>query len=200
MELLIASNNPGKQAEMAAILSSLGVQLRTPKELGIRIEVEENGTTYQENAQLKAQALCKATGLAAVADDSGLEVSALGGRPGLYSARYGGDGLSDRERTALLLREMQGQENRAARFVCAIACVFPDGSAPVYAWGECPGRLLTEERGNGGFGYDPIFFLEEKNATLSELTEEEKNRCSHRARALESFAQKLKERIADDHK
>ncbi len=197
MELLLATNNPKKQAELAAILSGLGVTVRTQRELGLRVEVEENGVTYEENAALKARALCEASGLPAVADDSGLEVRALEGRPGVYSARYGGEGLDDTERTALLLREMEGKEDRAARFVSAIVCIFPDGRPPVTARGECPGRLLRAPRGTGGFGYDPIFYLPERQVTMAELSPEEKNQCSHRAKALQAFARELKARMEE---
>lgn len=197
MELLLATNNPKKQAELAAILKDLGVRVRTQKELGLAVEVEENGTTYEENSALKAKALCSASGLPAVADDSGLEVTALGGRPGVYSARYGGEGLDDAQRTALLLKEMEGQTDRGARFVSAIVCVFPDGSEPITARGECSGVLLREPKGDGGFGYDPIFYVPEQGGTFSQIPAEVKNQISHRALALQDFARKLKEKIED---
>ena len=200
MELLLATNNLKKQRELAFILQDLGVTVKTQKELGLHVEPEENGTTYFENAYSKAAALCAASGMAAVADDSGLEVAALNGRPGVYSARYGGENLTDEERTALLLTEMSGKEDRSARFCCAIVCVFPDRSEPLVAEGVCQGQILNEPRGHGGFGYDPVFYLPEKNATMAEISEKEKNQISHRATALKALAELLKERIIDADK
>ena len=195
MKFLIASNNRKKRDEMQQILSALEIEVVTPQELGIQVEVEENGTTYEENAFLKAQAFLQASHLSTVADDSGMEVEALDGRPGLYSARYGGEGLSDRERTALLLEEMKDIKNRKARFISCIVCMFPDGDESLSVTGICEGEILYEFRGDHGFGYDPVFLVPEKNKTLAEMMPEEKNQISHRARALRLFSEQLKQKL-----
>ena len=162
----------------------------SPGDLGIDIEVEETGSTFAENAMLKAEAICEAAKLPAIADDSGLCVDALNGGPGVYSARYGGEGLDDRGRTALLLENMRGQTTRAAHFTCAIACVFPNGDT-LSAEGRCDGTIAFAPMGEGGFGYDPVFFVPELAKTFSQLMAEEKNEISHRGRALRLFAQQL---------
>ncbi|MBE6996101.1 MAG: XTP/dITP diphosphatase [Ruminococcaceae bacterium] len=190
MKFVLATNNPKKLTEMAAILSGLNVEVVSPKDLGIHIEVEETGTTFAENAMLKAKAICEATGLPAIADDSGLCVDALNGGPGVYSARYGGEGLDDKGRYLLLLNSMRGQTTRAAHFACAIACVFPDGKT-LTAQGRCDGTIAFAPMGEGGFGYDPVFFLPEYRKTFGQLTAEEKEAVSHRGRALREFVQKL---------
>ncbi|SMC46671.1 XTP/dITP diphosphatase [Papillibacter cinnamivorans] len=196
MKLILASNNRHKLAEMRAILEGLGIQVMLQSEAGISTNPEETGETFEENALIKARAASEASNLPAVADDSGLMVDALGGKPGVYSARYGGEGLSDRERWELLLRQMEGEENRRCRFVSAIACVFPGGDT-VKVRGECRGELLREPRGSGGFGYDPVFYIPELRRTMAELTPEEKNRVSHRARALNQFLEELRKYHAD---
>ncbi len=150
------------------------------------LEPEETGTTFEENARIKAQAVMQATGLPAIADDSGLMVDALGGDPGVYSARYGGPGLDDTGRWQLLLKNMAGESNRACKFVSVICCAFPDGGE-VMARGECPGILAQGPSGDGGFGYDPIFYLPQLGKTMAQLTPAEKNQISHRARALAGF-------------
>ena len=190
MKFVLATNNPKKLTEMAAILSGLNVEVVSPKDLGIHIEVEESGTTFAENAMLKAKAICEAAGLPAIADDSGLCVDALNGGPGVYSARYGGEGLDDKGRYLLLLNSMRGQTTRAAHFACAIACVFPDGKT-LTAQGRCDGTIAFAPMGEGGFGYDPVFFLPEYRKTFGQLTAEEKEAVSHRGRALREFVQKL---------
>ena len=190
MKFVLATNNPKKLKEMAEILGKLGVEVVSPKELGIHIEVEETGTTFAENAMLKAKAICKAANLPAIADDSGLCVDALNGGPGVYSARYGGEGLDDKGRYQLLLSSMRGQTTRAAHFACAIACAFPNGKT-LTAEGRCDGTIAFAPMGEGGFGYDPVFFVPEKAKTFSQLTAEEKNEISHRGKALEAFAKKL---------
>ena len=190
MKFVLATNNPKKLTEMAAILGSLGVEVVSPKELGIHIEVEETGTTFAENAMLKAKAICEAAKLPAIADDSGLCVDALNGGPGVYSARYGGEGLDDVGRYRLLLNSMRGQTTRAAHFACAIACAFPNGDE-LTAEGKCQGTIAFAPMGEGGFGYDPVFFVPEKAKTFAQLTAEEKAEISHRGKALEIFASKL---------
>ena len=190
MKFVLATNNPAKLKEMAAILGSLGVEVVSPKELGIHIEVEETGATFAENAMLKAKAICEAANLPAIADDSGLCVDALNGGPGVYSARYGGEGLDDKGRYMLLLNSMRGQTTRAAHFACAVCCAFPNGDQ-LTAEGKCHGTIAFAPMGEGGFGYDPVFFVPEKAKTFSQLTAEEKNEISHRGKALEAFAKKL---------
>ena len=190
MKFVLATHNPGKLREMGEILSSLGVEVVSPADVGITVDVEETGTTFAENAMLKAKAICAASGLPAIADDSGLCVDALNGGPGVYSARYGGEGLDDRGRYTLLLQNMRGQTTRAAHFACAIACVFPNGKT-LTAEGRCDGAVAFAPMGTGGFGYDPVFLVPEKGKTFSQLTEAEKNEISHRGKALRDFAGKL---------
>lgn len=186
MRAVLASKNQKKLREMQEILSAQGVELVLQSELGVDIDVEETGDTFEENAILKAEAVCLATGLPAISDDSGLSVDALGGAPGIYSARYGGDGLDDEGRYRLLLRNMEGEQNRACRFVCVICCAFPNGEH-ILARGECPGLLSEAPQGSGGFGYDPIFYLPELGKSMAELSPEEKNHISHRGAALRAF-------------
>ena len=190
MKFVLATHNPGKLKEMADILSGLGVEVVSPAELGIDVEVEETGSTFAENAMLKARAICDASGLPAIADDSGLCVDALNGGPGVYSARYGGEGLDDAARTRLLLENMRGQTTRAAHFACAIACVFPGGDT-LTAEGRCDGAIAFAPMGQGGFGYDPVFLVPELGKTFSQLSGAEKNEISHRGRALRAFSEKL---------
>ena len=186
MKMVLASKNPHKLEEMREILSQLGVEVVLESDVGVDVEVEETGTTFEENAFLKARAVMQASGLPAIADDSGLCVDALKGAPGVYSARYGGEGLDDVGRYRLLLENMRGQLDRRCRFVSAICCCFPSGEK-VEARGECPGTLAYAPKGTGGFGYDPIFFLPELKKTFSELTAQEKNAVSHRGNALRKF-------------
>lgn len=186
MKVVLASHNQKKMVEMKAILSQMGVEVLSQAEVGVDLEPEETGTTFEENARIKAQAVMEATGLPAIADDSGLMVDALGGDPGVYSARYGGPGLDDTGRWQLLLKNMAGESNRACKFVSVICCAFPDGGE-VMARGECPGILAQGPSGDGGFGYDPIFYLPQLGKTMAQLTPAEKNQISHRARALAGF-------------
>ncbi len=190
MKFVLATHNPGKLKEMSAILSQFGVEVVSPKDLGITVDVEETGTTFAENAMLKARAICEAAKLPAIADDSGLCVDALNGGPGVYSARYGGEGLDDKGRYQLLLNTMRGQTTRAAHFACAIACAFPNGDE-LTAEGRCDGTIAFAPMGEGGFGYDPVFFVPELKKTFGQLTGEEKSAISHRGRALQSFVEKL---------
>ena len=186
MKVVLASHNQKKMVEMKAILSQMGVEVLSQAEVGVDLEPEETGTTFEENARIKAQAVMQATGLPAIADDSGLMVDALGGAPGVSSARYGGPGLDDTGRWQLLLKNMAGESNRACKFVSVICCAFPDGGE-VMARGECPGILAQGPSGDGGFGYDPIFYLPQLGKTMAQLTPAEKNQISHRARALAGF-------------
>ena len=186
MKVVLASHNQKKMVEMKAILSQMGVEVLSQAEVGVDLEPEETGTTFEENTRIKAQAVMQATGLPAIADDSGLMVDALGGDPGVYSARYGGPGLDDTGRWQLLLKNMAGESNRACKFVSVICCAFPDGGE-VMARGECPGILAQGPSGDGGFGYDPIFYLPQLGKTMAQLTPAEKNQISHRARALAGF-------------
>lgn len=192
MKLVLASRNQKKLRELQEILSELGVEVLSEADVGVDVDVEETGTTFEENAFLKAHAVMEASGLPAVADDSGLCVDALNGAPGIYSARYGGPGLDDVGRYQLLLENMRGQLDRRCRFVSAICCCFPDGRK-VEARGECPGTLAYAPKGEDGFGYDPIFFVPEQKKTFAELSAEEKNAISHRGRALALFRRKLEE-------
>ena len=190
MKFVLASHNPGKLAEMQSILSGYGVEVVSPAEVGVSLEVEETGGTFGENAMLKAKAVCAAAGLPAIADDSGLCVDALNGGPGVYSARYGGEDLDDRGRCMLLLSNLRGQTTRAAHFSCAIACAFPDGRT-LTAEGRCDGAIAFAPLGDGGFGYDPLFLLTEKGKTFGQLSPEEKSAVSHRGKALAAFAAEL---------
>jgi len=182
--LLIATTNPGKLREYAAIFAGLPLELRTLRDLGIDDDVEETGATFAENAQLKAEFYAARSGLIALADDSGLEVHALGGEPGVRSARYAGPGASDADRNALLLKNMEHVpfHARLGRFVCAIALARPDGAVELVE-GSLPGVIELAPRGSHGFGYDPLFYLLDENATLGELPPERKNQISHRAQA-----------------
>ncbi len=193
LNFVIATHNKNKVREIENILERVfdgfekdngGFSVITAEQLGIG-EIEENGRTFEENARIKAHALT-GRGYIAIADDSGLEVDALGGAPGVYSARYSGGGSAENNRK--LLRELDGvpDNERTARFVSVICCIFPDGRE-IMCRGECAGTILREAAGNGGFGYDPLFYYEPMKKTFAEMSAEEKNRVSHRARALENF-------------
>lgn len=192
--LVLATHNPNKIREMSAILASkaelLGeLRIVTLDELGLTDDVEETGATFEENALIKAGVGAKA-GYISVADDSGLEIDALGGAPGVYSARYSGGG--DEENNRLVLKNLEGvpEEQRTARYVAAIACVFPDGRSFTVR-GTVEGRILTEAVGSGGFGYDPLFYSFEAGCSFGVYPPEEKNKISHRARALSLFSERL---------
>ena len=186
--LLIATTNPGKLSELQDLLP--GFPLVLPGDLGLTLEVAETGSTYHENAALKARAYCLASGLPTLADDSGLEVEALGGAPGLHSARYSPlPGASDADRRALLLANLSGRPHPwRACFRAVVAVAVPQGSEPTLHFfeGRCPGRIIPAERGSNGFGYDPIFLLEELGLTMAELSRPQKNTLSHRARAVQA--------------
>ena len=194
MRAVLASHNKKKMAEMRAILGELGVEVLSQAEVGVSIEPEETGTTFEENSRIKAVAIMEATGLPAIADDSGLVVEALDGAPGVYSARYGGEGLDDTGRWQLLLKNMEGKENRACKFVSVICCAFPDGTE-LMARGEVHGVVAQGPKGEGGFGYDPIFWLPERGKSMAELTAEEKNQISHRGNALRVFKKELEKKL-----
>ena len=190
MRFVLATHNPGKLREMGEILKDFGIEVVSPRDLGITVDVEETGTTFAENAMLKAKAICKEANLPAIADDSGLCVDALNGAPGVYSARYGGEGLDDKGRYMLLLSSLRGAPTRAAHFACAVACAFPSGDT-LTAEGRCDGSIAYAPLGEGGFGYDPVFLLPGPGKTFGQLTQEEKSAVSHRGRALKDFAGKL---------
>lgn len=190
MKLVLASKNEKKLKEMNDILSGMGVEVCLQADAGVDVDVEETGTTFEENSLLKARAVMEASGLPAVADDSGLCVDALNGAPGVYSARYGGEGLDDTGRYRLLLANMPKGAARTAKFVSVITCCFPNGDV-LRARGECPGTIAFAPMGEGGFGYDPVFFQPRLKKTFAQLSPEEKNAISHRGKALEAFAEKL---------
>ena len=192
MKFVLASHNRKKLAEMQEILSELGVEVVLQSDVGLDLEPEENGTTFAENAAIKAMAVMQASGLPAIADDSGLCVDALNGAPGVYSARYGGPELDDTGRYRLLLENLRGQTPRTAKFVSVITCCFPNGDV-ITARGECPGTIAFAPMGEGGFGYDPVFFIPGLKKTFAQLSAQEKNAISHRGRALALFQQKLKD-------
>jgi len=186
--LLFASTNRGKIQELAALLKGTGYGLTTPDELGLDLDVEETGQTYEENARLKAAAFCQASGLYSLADDTGLEVSALDGAPGLHSARFSSiPNASDADRRQLLISRLRNKPRPwLARFVCVVALASPDGPMES-AFGSCDGEIIPDERGREGFGYDRIFLFPKLNKTMAELKMEEKNRISHRAMAVRAI-------------
>lgn len=192
MRYIVATHNMKKLKELSRILLPLGIDAVTDRDLGLALtEAEETGSTFEENAFLKASLACRESGLPAVADDSGLCVDALDGAPGLYSARFAGEGASDEDKINKLLAALEGlpREQRTARFVSAICCVFPDGET-LYARGECEGEIAFEPSGEGGFGYDPVFLHEGKS--FATMTAEEKDAVSHRGRSLRAFSDVLK--------
>jgi len=193
MKFALATANPGKIKEIREILSEYEIELVSRDDLGFNFDVEETGTTFLENALIKATAISKASGLPAIADDSGLIVDALDGEPGVYSSSYGGEELESSQRYLYLLEKMKNMKHRQARFVCTIVCVFPDGSV-LSAEGECHGKIAAAPRGSGGFGYDPVFLVDGTDKTMAELSQGEKNKVSHRGAALHKFAQRLKEK------
>ncbi len=195
MKVILASQNKHKLQEIQAILAPYDIQLVLQSELGLHIDVEETGTTFEENSELKARAVMEATGMPAIADDSGICVDALGGEPGIYSARYGApECVTDEDRLYHLLKNLRGirAEERTARFVCVITLLWPDGRK-LAAKGTCEGLITFEPRGENGFGYDPIFFSPAHGCTLAQLPPEEKNKISHRANALNRLEQMLEE-------
>jgi XTP/dITP diphosphohydrolase len=192
-KLLLATNNKGKLLEYRSLLSDLPLELVSPREVGIATEVSEVGKSMEENARLKATILAAESRLLALADDSGLEVDALGGEPGRLSARYAGEGASDRDRVNYLLARLEGVpwEERTARFRCVIAIATPEGEAE-FCFGECRGFITLEPKGEQGFGYDPVFYLPELDKTMAELPLEAKNQISHRGKAAREARQLLR--------
>lgn len=198
MKLLIATQNKGKQAELRQLLADLPLMLTTPDELGLgTFDVEETGTTFQENAELKAVAFAKASELYALADDSGLMVDALGGEPGVYTARYGGPGLEMPQRRQKLLDALRDvpPEKRTARFACVIAVADPITLTCTQVTGICEGRIAMLESGGGGFGYDPLFIPDGFDQTFAELDESTKNQISHRGRAIQQIISHLRQLV-----
>ena len=197
-KLLLATNNPGKVREFRELLAECGWEIVAPADVGIALEVEETGTTYEENALLKAEAFSQASGMAALADDSGLEVDALGGAPGVYSARYAGRDTTHRDKIEVLLHTLRDvpDDRRTARFRAVIVVALPDGRR-FTSEGVCEGRIAYAPRGDGGFGYDPIFLVTGGPRTMAEISADEKNRISHRARAAAAMCEILR-KLAHD--
>lgn len=191
--IVFATGNAGKIKEINMIMQDTGMEVVSMKEAGITVDVEENGSTYEENALIKARAVAACTDAIVMADDSGLEIDYLNKEPGIYSARYLGEDTSYRIKNANLIERLEGvaDAQRTARFVCAIAAVLPDGKE-LTTRAAIEGRIGYEERGENGFGYDPIFYVPEFGKTTAELTEEEKNKVSHRGKALQLMKEELK--------
>ena len=196
--ILLATNNPGKARELSSLISGERWKFTTPAEQGIDLDVEENGNTFEQNAVLKVRAFTRVSRLITLADDSGLEVDALDGAPGVYSARYAGPEATDDDRNRYLVSELSDvpDDRRQARFRCVIAIAFPDGDT-VMCKGECSGIITREPRGDNGFGYDPIFYLPQFNKTMAELTMEQKNEISHRGKAARQAQYYLKTVLAE---
>lgn len=190
MKIMIATGNKGKLTEFRRLLMPVNIQVVSAVEEGFSDMPEETGTSFAENAWIKAYTLYQASGYATLADDSGLEVEALGGAPGIYSSRYAGEGATDEENIQKLLLSLAGEENRRARFVCTICYISQRGQSH-YVTGVCHGQIAREPIGSGGFGYDPLFLVGERS--FAELPEEEKDRISHRARAIREFEKKIGE-------
>lgn len=189
MKVLAATGNKGKIREFSEILTPLGFEVVSPKDIGIDIDPEETGVTFAENALIKATAFMQVSKMPVIADDSGLAVDFLNGAPGIYSARYA-EG-SDKDRYEKLLKNMAGANDRTARFISAVALVFPDGKI-VQAEGSCEGEIAFSPAGENGFGYDPVFYIEDFNKTVAEMSADEKNSISHRGKALRLLSEKLK--------
>lgn len=198
MEIVLATRNSGKVQEVRAALEGLPVLLLSLEEAGVESAAEESSGTYFENARQKAEAAARASGRPALADDSGIEVKALPGELGVLSARFGGGGLDDAGRNRLLLERLEGvaEADRGARYVCALALCFPDGRCERFD-GEQRGRILSAPRGEGGFGYDPLFYLPERGCTVAEIDLATKNRLSHRGKALAALKEWLAGELAE---
>lgn len=192
MKIIVATKNANKIREIREIFSPLGFEVVSQTEAGIDIDVEETGDTFEKNALIKARAVSLVCDDYVLADDSGLCVEALDGRPGVYSARYAGEGASDSDKITKLLGEMQGVDNRRAKFMTSVAFIMPDGTELVTS-GEVCGRILLQPEGENGFGYDPVFFSDELGKSFAVATPEEKNSVSHRSRALRALYVKLKQ-------
>lgn len=194
MKIVAATTNKGKIREFQEILGELGYEVVSMHDEGIDVEVEETGSTFAENALIKARAVSLLCDYPVIADDSGLCVEALDGAPGIYSARFAGDDATDEDRNIKLLEEMKDKENRKAQYVASIAFIFPDGRE-ITTEGTIDGEIMTEEHGNGGFGYDPLFMCTEIGKCFGLATPEEKNAVSHRGRALQKLCKILKEQV-----
>ncbi len=196
MKAVLASHNKHKIAELQRLLSQCvpGIELLSLSDVGLFGEIVEDGESFAENALIKAR-FAAASGYIGIGDDSGLCVDALGGAPGVFSARYAGEDGNDAANNQKLLSELEDKDDRSARFVCTIACVFPNGDDPIVVTGESRGEILTDFRGDAGFGYDPLFYIRESGKTFAEMSGDEKNAISHRGRAIEKFAIALKEKI-----
>ena len=206
MKICIASGNRGKIAELNKLLSEyitdVDIELVSLKDVGFTGEIVEDGETFEENALIKARAASSFSGLPAIADDSGLIVNALNGEPGVYSARYAGEPCDDQKNNEKLLENLKGIGERIAAFVCVIAFVVPEGQPlsgdPIIGLGYCPGEILFNPRGNGGFGYDPLFWVDSLGKTFAEMSADEKNALSHRGAAIKAFAREFNARIAEE--
>ena len=199
MKFVLASSNRHKVAELEILFKayiSEDIELLSLADVGIDGDIEENGTTFEENALIKAKRAAE-SGYIGIGDDSGLVVAALDGAPGIYSARYAGEHGNDKANNAKLLKELEYEPYRAAAFVCALACVFPDGSEPIVVTGSAAGEILTEPRGENGFGYDPLFWYDQYGKAFAEMNSIEKNLVSHRAVATEKLGEKLTERFGE---
>ena len=196
MKIVLASRNKHKIGELQALLSKhiADVEILSLDDVGIYGEIDENGKDFRENSLIKANAAA-ASGYIGVGDDSGLRVRALGGEPGIYSARYAGEHGNDAANNALLLKNLENKDDRYAEFVCAVALVFPDGREPITVEGVTSGIIIDDARGEGGFGYDPYFYYQPFGKTFSQMSAEEKNSISHRGKAIEALAKRLKEII-----
>lgn len=192
-KIIFATGNQGKMIEIREILADLDAEILSMKEAGVQADIVEDGKTFEENAVIKAKAICEKTGEIVLADDSGLEIDYLNGEPGIYSARYMGEDTSYHIKNNNLIERLAGvpDEKRTARFVCAIAAAFPDGTVKTVR-AAMEGRIGYEERGENGFGYDPIFFLPEYGCSSAEISMEEKNKISHRGKALRAIKEALK--------
>ena len=206
MKICIASGNRGKIAELQKLLSEyikdIEIELVSLKELGFEGDIVEDGETFEENALIKARAAAEFSGLCSIADDSGLIVNALDGEPGVYSARYAGEPCDDQKNNEKLLKNLEGVGDRSAAFVCTIACIIPEGQPlsgdPIIGTGYCPGEILFNPRGKGGFGYDPLFWFDPFGKTFAEMSAEEKNAVSHRGAGVRAFADEFNKRIAEE--
>lgn len=196
-KIIFATGNQGKMREIREILGDMDVEIQSMKEAGIELDIVEDGSTFEENAIIKAKAVAEHTDAIVLADDSGLEIDYLGGEPGIYSARYLGEDTSYRIKNQNLIDRLEGvpEAERTARFVCAIAAVMPDGEV-ITTHGVIEGTIAHEEKGANGFGYDPIFYVPEYHCTTAQLSDEQKNEISHRGKALEAMKEELKKRMS----
>lgn len=197
MRIIAATNNKGKVKEIKSIFGALGLEVSSLHDEGFDIEVEETGDTFEKNALIKARAVAMLTDDIVMADDSGLCIDALDGRPGVYSARYAGENATDADKINKVLEEMSDKSDRRANFMTAVAVVLPDGTELVTT-GEVKGQILTEPVGENGFGYDPIFLSDELKKSFAQATDEEKNSVSHRGRALKAMYEKLKDKFEEE--